>query len=278
MPAFGVVGTGHEAASGLGLFDHQPAGLALGAGTEVFRNLLLHQLDLPGGIARIVAGEGTGRIVHAAKEGAVLPEFDHQPAVFALRAIEPGIHACLDLGHGFAGLVQGRVEVPGEILEQFHPVRIALGNVIQPLFHARGEPGVHEMREMFDQQVADNDPEVRGLEMFFFDPDVVALGQGGDDGRIGRRPADAELLEPVHQGRFGKSGRGLGELLLLVQLLQTQLLSLFKPGQRGGRGVFGLGPDAQEAGEDEPFSLGPPQDRSAGHGDDRVPEAGRGHL
>ena len=194
-----------------------------------------------------------------------------------MRAGKTRVHARLELGHGFAGLVQQRIKILREVAQQLHPVFAPLGHLIQPFLHARREARVHEPREMLQKQVADNDAQIRGQKLPVLYVDIITLGQGGDDGRIGGRPADAQFFEFVHQGRFGESGRRLGEFLFLAQLFQTQFLPLPQFGQ-SGRVRFLRGGNAQKSRKDELLALGPPLGRAALDGHHRIPEAGRCRL
>ena len=55
--------------------------------------------------------------------------------------------------------------------------------------------------------------------------DVLALLDGGQNGRVRRRAADAALFQFFHQRRFVVARRRLGEVLLRLQFLQSQLLA-----------------------------------------------------
>ena len=54
---------------------------------------------------------------------------------------------------------------------------------------------------------------------------VVPIQDGADDAGVGRRPADAVLLQLLHQGGLVEAGGGLGGLLFRVQLLELQGLA-----------------------------------------------------
>jgi hypothetical protein len=57
-------------------------------------------------------------------------------------------------------------------------------------------------------------PALLGDEAVLLEPDIFAVLQRLQRRGIGRRPADAELLQPLDQARFGIARRRLGEMLV----------------------------------------------------------------
>ena len=64
-----------------------------------------------------------------------------------------------------------------------------------------------------DEQVRDDLADLLGVQAPLLDPDVAAVDDRRDRRRVGRRPADAVLLERLDQRRLGVPRRRLGEVL-----------------------------------------------------------------
>ena len=60
---------------------------------------------------------------------------------------------------------------------------------------------------------------------------ILAVKNVGDDRRIGRRPADAVLVELLDQRGLGKAGRRLGEMLARIHRQKVQRIAFLQIGQ-----------------------------------------------
>ena len=101
-----------------------------------------------------------------------------------------------------------------EAAQQRHPRPLAAGDLVQLLFHPGRELDVDVVAEMLDQQVGDDVGDRFGVEPALLDPDVAAVGDRRDRRGVGRRTADAVLLERLDQRRLGEARRWLGEVLV----------------------------------------------------------------
>src|SRR6266567_1779691 len=286
--ALRVAGAPHERPVPAGPLD-QVAEPALGA-------LLAGGLGLgSGGLAFQGAGVLAFGVALAADEHPVPAQALEQPAwrVSALlRAQGAGLvevdHGGLDLALGpFDVLVEGFVELP----DHLDPRRLGLGDVVELLLHLRGEADVDDVAEVFDQDVVDHHADVLGEEPLVVQPHVTAVQQHRDDRGVGRGPADAVLLQRLHQGSLRVAGGRLGEVLLRQELQQPQDLLRGELGEAGlgvlvGRVVRSLEVDPAEAVELQGLARGPQEvDHGVGlargfgfdvHGD--LVEHGLAHL
>ena len=87
---------------------------------------------------------------------------------------------------------------------------------------------------MLGEQIRHRLAKLRRHEVLLFQPGIVAVNECGDDGGIGRRPADAFFFQFAHQRGFGVARRRLGELLLFFELQKRQFLVLDQLGQGFG--------------------------------------------
>ena len=115
-------------------------------------------------------------------------------------------------------LLEGAVEV----LHGLQEGQFAAFDAVQLAFQAGGVGGLHQLPEPLHQQVGDHAAQLRGLEPALVLLHVVPVLDGGDDAGVGGRAADAVLFQLLHQGGFGEARRGLGELLVGVQVLQVE--------------------------------------------------------
>ena len=92
-------------------------------------------------------------------------------------------------------------------------MQLAGGDVVEAVLERGGELRLHVLVEERDQEGADQAAAVLGQEALALEAHVVAVLQHRDDAGVGRRAADAELLEPAHQARLGVARRRLGEVL-----------------------------------------------------------------
>src|SRR6267378_923018 len=86
-----------------------------------------------------------------------------------------------------------------ELVERRGPVFLAARHRIQLVFHRRGEAVLHVAMEVMREEATDDLADVGRHEAPAVHFDVFAILQRRDDGRIGRRPADAVLLQRLHQ-------------------------------------------------------------------------------
>ena len=76
---------------------------------------------------------------------------------------------------------------------------------------------VEDVVEVLDQQVGHDQADLGGDELAAVLLHVLALLNGGEDGGVGGRPADAALFQFLDQRRFVVARRRLGEVLLGLQ-------------------------------------------------------------
>ena len=122
------------------------------------------------------------------------------------------------------GLLERPLERRVELVEHLDLAELALGDVVELLLHVAGEVDVDDVGEVLDQLVGDDVADVLGLEPAVLEPHVPAVLDRRDDRRVGRRPADALLLELLDERRLGVARRRLGEVLLGQHLEHPQRL------------------------------------------------------
>ena len=82
------------------------------------------------------------------------------------------------------------------------------------------------MREEFFQERDDKAAFVFRDQALLVDPAIIAVDQHGDCGRVGRGPADAEFFHALDQRRFRKARWRLREMLVGVDSLVLQHITL----------------------------------------------------
>ncbi len=143
-----------------------------------------------------------------------------------------------------------------ETLEVGAALGPAARDLVEVVLHPGGEVVVHQVVEVSLEQTGD----LEGLEGRHEGrpllPDVAPLLDRADDRGVGRGPADAALLEPLHQRRLGEARRGLGLVALRLEAQRREPFALLQRrqeglpvGQLGGRVVAPLHVGLQEAGE-----------------------------
>ncbi len=100
-----------------------------------------------------------------------------------------------------------------EGLQERDPRPLAAGDLVELLLHPGGELEVDVVAEVLDEQVVDDEGDRFRVEPALLDPDVAAIDDRRDRGGIGRRTADAVLLERLDERRLGEAWRRLGEML-----------------------------------------------------------------
>ena len=94
-----------------------------------------------------------------------------------------------------------------EITQPFGAVFLALGDFVEISFEPGGELVVHKVIEVLFEQLDHRERQPAGNERVAARGDVAAVLDGGDDGRVGRRTADAELFHALDQAGFRKARR-----------------------------------------------------------------------
>ena len=107
------------------------------------------------------------------------------------------------LGHGFGGVGIAKVEAgkPGSA------IFVAGGDVVELIFHGRGEVIIHQGGEVLFKEPDDGEGHPGRNKSVATRIDIAAVLDGADDGGIGGRTADAELFHLFHQAGFGVASR-----------------------------------------------------------------------
>ena len=92
---------------------------------------------------------------------------------------------------------------------------------VEVFLDAGGELVVDELVEVLLHQSDDGERSPRRHQRLALLPHVAAVLHGLDDRRPRRRPADAQLLEPLDQRRFGVAGRRRGGVAVRGQRLDA---------------------------------------------------------
>ena len=138
-------------------------------------------------------------------------------------------------------------------MEQVNPILLALLHGVQAVFHVGGELHIDDIPEALHHQACDHLAQGRGHQVLVLFHHILPVLNGGDGSGIGGRTAHALFLHGLYQAGLGKPGRGLGEVLLLVELGGQGLLIHLQIRQRGAVGLRLVVPalliDGNEAGE-----------------------------
>ena len=78
---------------------------------------------------------------------------------------------------------------------------------------------------MLGQETRHHAADVGRMKTFALELDVLAIEQGGDDRRIGRRTADAVFFERLDQRGFAVTRRRFGEMLFQANLQQVDVVA-----------------------------------------------------
>ena len=209
--------------------------------------------QVEGGGAALLGRQAVARAPqeHAGGTGADL----HRAPAFGALDVgvggQVGAHAALGLLA--AALALGRFqlgqEVPVELVEHVAPAALALGDLIQGFLHLGGEVVVHQVGEAFRQPVGDDVAHLLRVETAVVLTDIAPVLDGGNNRGVGGGPADAALLQFLHQTGFGVARRRLGEVLVGVHLIDVEHVALLEIGQHGVLGALArrLGLDAGPA-------------------------------
>ena len=131
-------------------------------------------------------------------------------------------------------------EVAPELAQQFAPFDLVVGDAVELLLEIGGEIVFDVAREEALQERDDDAAAVLRHQPALVDADVVAVLEHLQDRRIGRGPADAELLHALDQRGFRVARRRLGEMLGGADLLLGQRLARAHGGQAARLLVLGL--------------------------------------
>ncbi len=110
------------------------------------------------------------------------------------------------------------LEVAVELVENVFPVALALGHIVEVLFHTGGEAVVHQVREALGPVLGNDVTHLLRIETTVVQRHITAVLDGGDDRRVGRRTTDAALFHLLDQAGFGVTSRWLGEMLGRIKL------------------------------------------------------------
>ena len=148
---------------------------------------------------------GTCRTARASP-GARSPHSGHVSPVGSPDLLAP--HLALGAGEiALEGLV--------ELLDRVDPLALALLDLVEVVLHLRRELDVHDVLEVRHELVGHRHAELGREQRAPLAMHVAAIvDDRAQDRRVGRRPADPELLEHLDQRGLGEARRRLGEVLL----------------------------------------------------------------
>ena len=93
---------------------------------------------------------------------------------------------------------QRTVERSPEFSEHGLPVEVAFFDLVELVFHVRREPNLEDLRERPLQHLPDGLALRGGLKAAVLGGRIPPRAKRGNDGRIGRRPADPQPLQFLH--------------------------------------------------------------------------------
>ena len=165
--AIGIAGAGHELAEASALQHHHPAAVLA---IFFLRGLLNVRRIQVGQVDRIFLGEGAAfgilLVVRAAGvERPVLAPLDHQRRAAALALLVRGLLHPLDVLHMLFGISEILGEALVEFGEGISPGFLALFDLVELFFEARGVLDVENVAEVFHQQIGDDQSDFGGREL-----------------------------------------------------------------------------------------------------------------
>ena len=119
-----------------------------------------------------------------------------------------------------------------EPAQPLDPALVAGGDAVEVVLHARRELVVDEAAEVLLEQLGDREREKARDERGTALERVAAVHDRAHDRGVGRRPADAALLERPHERRLGVARRRRGRVTLRGQLLRLDGLAFLEVRQR----------------------------------------------
>ena len=151
-------------------------------------------------------------------------------------------------------LFERRMEAAPEPLQHPPPGERAASDAVEVFLHRRREAGLYPTAEERLQERGRDPAPFGGHEAPVVQDRVVAFLQHGDDRRPGRRPADAELVQPAHQPRLRVARRRLRDVALDPHRNRRHGLPFRQRGEHGpvpfGVPTAVTAPDPQMAVED----------------------------
>ena len=176
-----------------------------------------------------LAGELAFGIVGARNERPIFPTAQRQLPIAARRA-QPRIASVLLVGEqpGRQKLVERRshfgrlllhhfarhgLEVAPEGFEQLLPPDPPARHVVEPVLELRGIVVIDVTFEEPLEERRHQPTALLGNETVFLQPHIFPVLERLERRRIGRRPPNPQLLQPLDQRGFGKARRGLGKAL-----------------------------------------------------------------
>src|SRR5437870_3894233 len=215
-----IVRAGEEPAEAAALVQHRLAA----RGAHLVGRQILDHADLALLLDEVL-GVLAVRIARAGQEAAHAAPLDHHRAAALLAHQIGGLLLALHVAHLRFRRLEALLERLVELAHHGLPVDLPFLDLVQLLLHPRRELHVHHAREGAEKQLGHDLPQVGGEEAPLLLLHVFLVLDGGEDRGIGRRTADALLLELLHQGRFGEPRRRLSEVLLGEQVDQLQCLT-----------------------------------------------------
>ncbi|VTR68200.1 hypothetical protein DESC_70040 [Desulfosarcina cetonica] len=255
--------------------------------TDLVRGLALHWgdgRDRAFFIPRVIAGISAFRVSRTGQKMSVFAHFDVQFMLFAQGAGQAGGQSdALDAEHAFPGLVQFPAEGTVKLLEQCQGFHFGLLDAVQVVFQARGEFHIQDFGKAGDEQIVDDEAQLRGVKVALEQFHVSLVPDRGKNRGIGAGPADAVLLQFLDQRGFGKARRRLGEMLFGLDAQAGQGGPLRKLGQRLAAlvafgFVVGTLVDGQEPGKFDRGAAGGENVAGGGDGKRLLIDQGLGHL
>ena len=156
----------------------------------------------------------------AGEKRAVLAPLQHQRSAAAFALLVGGLLHALDVFHVLFGVGEVLLELVVELLQRVGPLFLAVFDLVEFLFQARRVLRIEDVLEVVDQQIGDDHADLGGDEFSAAAGrlvHVLALLDGAQDGGVGRRPADAALLQLLHQRSLVETRRRFGEVLLRLE-------------------------------------------------------------
>ena len=138
-----------------------------------------------------------------------------------------GIERVQHLGNGqVLGAGDRQAEMIPELTQYLLPVGPAARDLVEQVLEV-GREGILDVAfEEILQERGHQPATVLRREALLVERHILAVLQHLDDRGIGRRPADAQLFQLLHQARFGVARRRLGEMLLRPHVLAVEGFAL----------------------------------------------------
>ena len=127
------------------------------------------------------------------------------------------------------GVAVAEVEAP----QPGDALLVARGDPVEVVLHPRREVVVDEPREVALEQLDDREGEERRHERAALLRHVAAVEDRAHDRRVGRRAADAALLERADERRLGVARRRRRRVALRLELAGLELLALRRAAAAG---------------------------------------------